>query len=586
MSSSSVDWRDRFGSRWLTTIRDQGGCGSCYIYGAVGIFETTLRIEHHLWSLRDEDDVKNSISLTCGAKSACHGGSPDHVLKWIEQNGVTDQIDKPDSKISLGRPTPDRPGRTAQLDGDGIVAVKQPHVALSGADQMKQWIDLSGPIAACFNCYPDLDKSCKKDAVYSAPDNGTKGSDGHCVMIVGYDDKKGAWLIRNSWGEGWGTKGYGWFAYSKPGKNDENGLEHFACYAVLGDATNPDPWAKRRLHNGNFYESGDGRYHRNFEVWAPGPKNVVQHFEQNGATLEWSLVEILPEESLAPDFKKKGNDCAGAPTVFGSTYFRNFEILYLTTARQLRHRFFDQLTGTWVDYGPLKNSVKPSPYIDADGVPGFIQISPGTPGHFEIVVRNKNGALDNWSRDDSANDAAWTLKATFGKDIRLSGATLMQRWAAKGEPYADLPAGLDFVCVTKDKTLQRWWRDDPNKAGWVACETFANNVDSAPVMIRSQFGASDETVPGNYELCVAVDGSIEHWWMKGNPEPGTSGEWTMSEIFQTDQQGRKVKQVLGMIESSYGFDLEVIAELDNGDLQHFSRDGAGWHAKIVFGSVS
>jgi hypothetical protein len=74
--------------------------------------------------------------------------------------------------------------------------------------------------------------------------------------------------------------------------------------------------------------------------------------------------------------------------------------------------------------------------------------------------------------------------------------------------------------------------------------------------------------------------------MKGNPEPGTSGEWTMSEIFQTDQQGRKVKQVLGMIESSYGFDLEVIAELDNGDLQHFSRDGAGWHAKIVFGSVS
>lgn len=42
---------------------------------------------------------------------------------------------------------------------------------------------------------------------------------GHAVMTVGYDDNRkigkhtGALLIRNSWGDQWGDKGYGWLPY-------------------------------------------------------------------------------------------------------------------------------------------------------------------------------------------------------------------------------------------------------------------------------------------------------------------------------------------------------------------------------------
>jgi C1A family cysteine protease len=52
---------------------------------------------------------------------------------------------------------------------------------------------------------------------------------GHAVLAVGYDDSKkigktkGALLIRNSWSEGWGDKGYGWlpYAYVEQGLADD-----------------------------------------------------------------------------------------------------------------------------------------------------------------------------------------------------------------------------------------------------------------------------------------------------------------------------------------------------------------------------
>ncbi|WP_084395929.1 C1 family peptidase [Henriciella aquimarina] len=36
---------------------------------------------------------------------------------------------------------------------------------------------------------------------------------GHAMLIVGYDDRKNAWLVRNSWGPGWGLNGYVWIDY-------------------------------------------------------------------------------------------------------------------------------------------------------------------------------------------------------------------------------------------------------------------------------------------------------------------------------------------------------------------------------------
>ena len=53
----------------------------------------------------------------------------------------------------------------------------------------------------------------------------------HVVAIVGYETVNGTltWIIRNSWGEGWGYKGY---AYVERGQN-QMGINFYVVYPVL-----------------------------------------------------------------------------------------------------------------------------------------------------------------------------------------------------------------------------------------------------------------------------------------------------------------------------------------------------------------
>ena len=87
-------------------------------------------------------------------------------------------------------------------------------------------------------------------------------------------------------------------------------------------------------------------------------------------------------------------------------------------------------------------------------------------------------------------------------------------------------------------------------------------------MIEGQFNASDDTLPGNFELCVAVGGTIEHWWRYN----AGLGPWTRSAVF-----GTGVRRVIALIQSTFATDLEIIVENQNGTYQHWWRDGAGWH---------
>jgi len=88
--------------------------------------------------------------------------------------------------------------------------------------EIKQSLASSLPVMFGFRVFESI-KDAGKDGRIPYPTRGESVLGGHAVLTVGYDDgmkigsgdneTTGAFLIRNSWGEGWGEKGYGWLPY-------------------------------------------------------------------------------------------------------------------------------------------------------------------------------------------------------------------------------------------------------------------------------------------------------------------------------------------------------------------------------------
>ena len=140
--------------------------------------------------------------------------------------------------------------------------------------------------------------------------------------------------------------GYGFIGY---------GECNIDSYAKLGLVhTNPDPWSKRRLHAGNFFESGNGAEHRNFEM-VRGDAPRVRHLWRDGSDGgAWHAAATLEN----PNDIAAGTGCVGQPACTSTTYNRNFEVVYWELSGRLRHWWMDQTVNTWHD---VVCSVQPTP---------------------------------------------------------------------------------------------------------------------------------------------------------------------------------------------------------------------------------
>ncbi len=520
---TSVDWRARWGQSWITTVRDQNPCQSCWAFAGTALVESMVRIEHALWTRLSEGDPRDGVGKGCGDL-----GNLAEVSTFFTANGICDPGSWPwHTDARAYAPTPDRNGRS----------VRGPAFDLIGSGDWKSYLDTVGPIVAWLEVYSDL--FGYSSGVYqrsAAPSNTLQGA--HFVLVIGYDDALGAWLVKNSWGTSWGAGGFGWIGYG------ETSIDTYGRYGLRN--TNPDPWSKRRLHNGNLYESGNGALHRNLEVAGSNGNRVLHRWREGGPPWTWGTASSFAA------------DAAVCPTLVGTTFNRNMEIVYTTTGGRLHHWWTGGGGGgPWNDGGVFGPS-------GCSGVPGFVQGDYNAPGNFEVVI-GVGGKLQHWWRDGGG----WHAGPTFGSGILLSGSALVQ--GDYGSPHAN----LECVATRTDGELQHWWRHEPTFT-WQAGPTFGGGIGTPPVMIQGQYGMRNEAGPhGNFELCVAAAGKVQHWW---RDNASGSMQWHHSADF-----GHDVAAVAGLCESSWGMNLEVIVLRTDQQLQHYWRDGAGWHEGPVIG---
>jgi cathepsin L len=126
--------------------------------------------------------------------------------------------------------TPYRAVAWGYVVGDG----KAPSVA-----RMKQALAAHGPLAVGIRKTPEL--VAYRSGVFR--DAGT-GPMNHSVLLVGWDDGRQAWRLKNSWGAAWGEGGYAWVAY---GSND---LGNQAAWVRAQSTFYPPPAAFTRLAPG------------------------------------------------------------------------------------------------------------------------------------------------------------------------------------------------------------------------------------------------------------------------------------------------------------------------------------------------
>jgi hypothetical protein len=200
---AAFDWRNVGG---CTPIKDQLGCGACWAFGLNGAFESQILLQ---------DSVTANLSeqwlVSCCGLGGCGGEWPGTAANFYLLNGT--QRDDcghhgtvPGAEFPyVASEAPCGCPYTHEYFLEDWVFVG-PEWGVPSVGQLKQAIYDHGPIVVCF--YANNAMKAYTGGVFNDCEDVAIN---HAVTLVGWDDSQGTagvWLMRNSWGPGWGENGY------------------------------------------------------------------------------------------------------------------------------------------------------------------------------------------------------------------------------------------------------------------------------------------------------------------------------------------------------------------------------------------
>ncbi|OXA47360.1 ervatamin-B [Folsomia candida] len=203
----SFDWRS---SNKVSAVRNQGKCGSCWAFTSLSAVESQVLIAGKSSVLLSEQHLLDCDTVDLG----CNGGWPTNTFKWLQNNGGS----KADSAYPYTSGCCNTTGKCSGANAPAVQTVTGFERLTMPAtdDTLKSFLVTHGPLAIA------VSGSEKWDPQYATGYLSRKVNQtmDHAVLLVGYGaDSVGKkyWIIKNSWGTGWGDKG---FAKILAGQND------------------------------------------------------------------------------------------------------------------------------------------------------------------------------------------------------------------------------------------------------------------------------------------------------------------------------------------------------------------------------
>ncbi|KAL1562491.1 senescence-specific cysteine protease SAG39-like [Salvia divinorum] len=212
---SSLDWRDH---NVVTPVQNQGACGCCWAFSAVTAIEGIIAIRSGKLIPLSEQHI-----MDCNYNNeGCKGGRMEHAFSFVIQNG-------------------------------GLASdTNYPYTGTQGACNHNTPSSLSTTISG-FSFVPSGDETALLAAVANQPisvaidprlfqfyhsgiltgECGTSLT--HAVTLVGYGESEDGikfWLLKNSWGTGWGDGGYAKVQRNVDAKEGMCGIALYATYPI------------------------------------------------------------------------------------------------------------------------------------------------------------------------------------------------------------------------------------------------------------------------------------------------------------------------------------------------------------------
>jgi cathepsin L len=216
---TNIDWRSE---GIVTNVKDQGQCGSCWAFSAIGAIEGQhAKIRNQsLVSLSEQNLVDCAYNYGC---EGCDGGWPEAAMRYVIDNkGVDTEPSYPYEAVD----------ETCEYNknNSGALISKTVNISSGNMTALYDAIANIGPISVAIDAAGDFQSY--KSGIFESTDCSNTMLD-HAVLAIGYGvSPKGKKyiIIKNSWGTDWGMDGY---VYWSADINNMCGIATDASYPLV-----------------------------------------------------------------------------------------------------------------------------------------------------------------------------------------------------------------------------------------------------------------------------------------------------------------------------------------------------------------